>query len=328
MTQPAANLDRYLRPEHGIDAEVFVEPSAEARFLLRHAAWLVSPPDRAGSAGSRFVRMAMVAPFTQMTFVSFDLQAFLFGVFHQSKVAQIGHLVFMVAVNFFLMVGLSQLELGGLNAAHIYTCLLLFWYTAVAATQRLPLWAGVSALLTLGLFAASQALVHALSPQGLLAAALVAEPTTWAATSLQLLRNPWLCAALSAFMIAVSHAPEPRLPPRAAEKLVWKSVPAFILGPPARRHSVARRVVNGLRTAMFMVWGTLDEGWAAPRLMPYNFLMVMFKLGYAPERYRQLTERVDRAVASGNPALDYVGIGGGTFLQLPDEPISATASRD
>jgi len=300
------SLNDYLRPEQGVEAEMFVAPSKEAQFLLKHVPWLVSPPDKSGSALSRFIRMTMVAPFTQMTFVSFDLQAFLFGVFHQSIVAQTGHFLFMVAVNFFLMVGLSSFDVGPITAAHVFTAGLLLWYGVVARSVGLWAWFLVSVLCTAALFPASPAYCGAFLIPG----------APWYAPS-PLAANPWLGMAASAFLIAMSHAPEPMLPPRAAEKLVWRSVPSFVFGPPGQRHSIARIALNGGRTAMFTVWGTLDEWWASPRLMPYNFLMVMFRFGYAPARRAELQRHVQRALASGNPALDYVGIGGGTFMQLP-----------
>lgn len=102
--------DALLRILPGVDAELFVPPSREALFLLRHAAWLVSPSLSPGSAPSRFLRMVLVAPFTQLTFFSFDLQAFLFGVFHTTFSARAGHLLFMCAVNFFMLLDLGGIE--------------------------------------------------------------------------------------------------------------------------------------------------------------------------------------------------------------------------
>ena len=69
-----------------------------------------------------------------------------------------------------------------------------------------------------------------------------------------------------------------------------------------------------LRVASFVLVGWLDELWASPRLLPYNVLRLMLSMGYAPELRRELDARAREALASGNPALDYVGIGGGSFL--------------
>ena len=64
--------------------------------------------------------------------------------------------------------------------------------------------------------------------------------------------------------------------------------------------------------------GTRNEWWASARLMPYSLLLLMFRLGYQPERAARARSYADRAIASGNPAIDFVGIGGGAFLR-PDD---------
>lgn len=56
--------------------EMWVPPSAEHRWLYRHVRWLVAPPQGQGSLVARLLRAAMVAPMTQLTFVSFDMQCF------------------------------------------------------------------------------------------------------------------------------------------------------------------------------------------------------------------------------------------------------------
>jgi hypothetical protein len=227
----------------------------------------------------------------------------------------------MAAVNFFLMAGLAQLSLAGhpaehraaplaLNGALIYAGALLAWYAAMAAAARLPLWFFGAAPVVLALYAGAN-VYYSLT-------FTLDEAARGFFTPTPLAYNPWLYMGLSAALIALSHAPEPKLPPRAVEGVEWRGVSEYILGPAGRPTTPRERVSRGLRTAMFLVWGALDEWWAAPRLLPYNVLMAMFSLGYAPETRRRLAARVERALASGNPALDYVGIGGGTFLRLPD----------
>ena len=98
--------DIRIKKNPSIDAEIFVTPSREAKFLLKYCSWLVSPKDGRGSMFSRAIRMAMVAPFTQMTFFSFDLQAFLYDVFHQKFWSQAGHFIFMIGTVFFTISGL------------------------------------------------------------------------------------------------------------------------------------------------------------------------------------------------------------------------------
>ena len=303
-----------IRPS-AVPAEMFAPPSAEALRLLRWLPDLVSPQDGRGSLLSRFVRMGMVAPFTQMTLISFDLQAFLFEVFHRRFVSRFGHGLFMTTCNFFAMLLLAQFSLAssgpagdliGLapNGAWVYAALLLVWYAAAAASVRLWAW-----------FALMVPIVATLAALATWTFAVWHVPQTAWGAPLPLWCNPWLGMVASAFLIAASHAPEERLPPRAADPLRWLSIRAYVLAPEL---TPAVRALRALRVGGFVVWGTLDEWWASPRLMAYNYLMLMMQAGYAPERYQQLQDWVRRALASGNPALDYVGTGGGTFLRLAD----------
>lgn len=278
---------------------MFVPPSREAELLLRHLPWLVSPSELPGSLPGRFLRMLLVAPFTQLTFFSFELQAFLFGVFHTTFWARAGHLIFMCAVNFFMLVGLGQVELGaGIDAGLLYAIVLALWHVSVALSAGLVLW---------GLCAAS--LVGALR---LLAQACIAAP---AGAAHLCAIHPWLGLWLSAFAIALSHAPEPRLPPRAVAGPRWRGLREYVLGPASAPHPLSVRVVNGVRVGLFVLWGTLNEWWAAMRLMPYNVLWLMFRCGYAQPLRERVLGQVQRALASDNPALDYVGIGGATMLK-------------
>ncbi|WP_330924859.1 hypothetical protein [Candidatus Sororendozoicomonas aggregata] len=296
--------NQYVRKQEGIQAEVFVEPSNEAKFLLRNFGWLVSPPDKRGNFLSRAIRSAMVAPFTQMTFFSFDLQAFLFQIFHQTKLARFGHFTFMMFVNMFIMAGLRGVEIATLSngvifsGATTYAAILLIWYVAIALVTKLYGWMLISLPSVVVLYAASGAYIE------------------WLPADHALYLNPWIATVISAFLIATSHILEPKLPPRAAKDFTWISVHDFILGKNGR-NSTFTMARNTIKTASFLIWGTLDECWASPRLMPYNFLMLMFEAGYKPEVYDKLKARADKAMESGNPAVDYVGIGGGSFMQIP-----------
>jgi hypothetical protein len=288
-------------PLPGVEAALFEPPSREAEFLLRHAAWLVSPSELPGSLASRFFRMVLVAPFTQLTFFSFDLQAFLFGVFHTTFWARAGHLVFMCTVNFFMLVALGRIQLShGLDAGLVYGALLALLHVSVALSVGLVLWAVCAAALVLAL----QLVAHV---------AVVAS----AAWLHALAEHAWFGLGLSAFLLALSHATEPRLPPRAVAGPRWLAIGEYVLGPVNARHAPSVRLVNGLRVALFVLWGTLNEWVAAVRLMPYNFLWLMFSLGYAKPLRDRVLDHVQRALASENPALDYVGIGGATMLTPP-----------
>lgn len=270
---------------------MFVEPSDEARRLLRVMPWLVSPRGD-GSVGS-FLRMSMVAPFTQLTFVSFDLQVFLFEVFHRRLSAKIGHLVGMVGVNFFLMAGLAGHPLGPTTWATPYALLLAIWYLSVARVARLTAWGLVMIPVLAVLWSGASAF-----------AAHVAALGPWA--------SPWRWMMFSAFVVAVSHAPEPLLPPRVISGPRWRPPRDALFG-----GASPAELARTLGRASYTFWaGVIDELWAAPRLLSYNFLRLMFLAGYAPDRWAEIQRWSRRAVDSGNPALDYVGIGGATYLEL------------
>jgi len=278
--------------------EMFVPPSREAMCLTRLARGLVAPRTGRGSLLSRGARSFLVAPFTQLTFVSFDLQAFLFDVFHTTWVARIGHFVGMTGVNFFLMVAAGAL--AGPAGVLAYAALILAWYAVVARAAGLPGW-----------WFATAPLVGGLAAGALAWPAWTAGLPGWASA-------PWVGLAASAAVISFSHAPEPWFPPRAGDPLRWTKVTAFIrgTGPDAARG----RWLRVLRVGMYPWIGMVDEFWAAPRLLPYNLLRVMLAFGYAPELKVELDSWKDRALASGQPALDYVGIGGGAFLSEDGTP--------
>jgi hypothetical protein len=103
------------------------------------------------------------------------------------------------------------------------------------------------------------------------------------------------------------------------------SVRDYVLAPGLRSSTRALRAGHLVIVA---VLGIAAEAWASLRLMPYNWLLLMMRLGYAPERHAELRGWSERAWATGNPALDFVGTGGGTFLTADLEPARARASPE
>ncbi|MFO0609561.1 MAG: hypothetical protein U0324_40735 [Polyangiales bacterium] len=273
------------------DAELFCEPSGEALRLLRWLGPLTTPTDGRGPLPLRALRHALVAPFTQLTLVSFDLQMFLFDVFHTSVGARVGHFVGMAGVNLFAM-AIAARAAGSPWGGVAYAAVLLAWYAAVAHSRRLWLW-----------WAATVPLVGAL-----LAGA------AW--LSARDGRTLALGFAASGAVISFSHLFEPRLPPRVGDPFRWTTPRTYVLGPLGERGAAAT-AARALFLGSYVVLGWLNELWAAPRLLPYNLLRLLMAAGYAPALRAVLDERARRAWASGNPALDYVGIGGGTFLAPP-----------
>lgn len=301
--------------------EVFVRPSQEARWLARRLGWLIAPRDGKHRWYTRAVGFLLVAPFTQLTVASFDLQLFLFQVFHRRIWARLGHAVFMPAVNFFIMAALAQLRLGvhpaahgwpgpSLNGATVYALVLVAWYLLVAMEARLMLWWALTAPLTLALSLAADAYYCRYFVLD------ATQRTFFSPTAAG--ANPFLWAYASAQMIMLSHVPEPLLPPRVTDAWRWTSVRDFVLGRDEARRTLFRVAGRGLLLLVQVVSGAANEWWASVRLMPYSLLLLMFRLGYQPERAGRARAFADRAIASGNPAIDFVGIGGGAFLR-PDD---------
>lgn len=293
-------LRRFLRPDHSLRARVFVEPSTEARRLARYLGFLVAPRAGRETSLSRAVGTLLVAPFTQLDLFSFDLQIFLYRVFHRRAPARVGHFLFMPVVNFFVIAALADIRLGPRPAARIlfgpnlgtaYAALLLLWYLVLAHRTRLHAWG----LLMIPVVAA-----------------LCAGGNRFHGRAFGF--NPWLGAILAAALVALSHAPEPKLPPRVSGHRHWVTIREFLTGRPGEHLSVGERVVRLLLVALQLLSGTVNELLASPRLMPYGFLLLLFAAGYRPDVDGPLRDHVRRALESGNPAIDYVGIGGGTYL--------------
>ena len=306
-------LQRFVRADQAPDARIFVAPSGEAAFLCRRFAPLVAPACGAETWRSRLVAVLVVAPFAQFTLFSFDLQAFLYEVFHRRLPAKAAHLLLMPAVNFFVMAGLAQVWFGarpvahgsvllGANLAAVYAALLATWYVVLAVRVRMVAWGLVMVPVVGGLCVAANVYYGHLFALDASARSFLT-PTPAAV-------NPWLGAFACAALIAISHGAEPELPPRVTGSDAWLSLRAFLGGDRPFRQRVGRILMVALQP----VSGTLNEFVASARLMPYGVLMRMFQFGYRPAVSAILRDHVARAVASGNPALDYVGTGGATRL--------------
>lgn len=283
--------------------QIWLPPSAEHRWLYRHARWLVAPPDGKGPLPGRLLRWAMIAPMTQLTFVSFDMQCFLYQIFHRTWIARIGHLLGMTAQILFVLAAGAGLPLGtsGAHWGHVFAAGFALWWCGVALSVGLRAWAVVTLGLLLGLLEAGEALVPQL--------AQLQAAGGWQA----LAGNPWLGALTSALVVAVSHGPEPQLPPRAVSGGRWRPVTDYVLGK-GEQLPLPRKLGRAVRVSAFLPLGTLNELWAGLRLMPYGWLMLLFRLGYAADLWAELQRREAEAVASGNPAIDFVGVGGGAML--------------
>ncbi|HEY0706703.1 MAG TPA: hypothetical protein VGG33_07900 [Polyangia bacterium] len=288
--------------------EMYAPPSREQLFWARRLAWLLAPSGRPSALARAWGVMA-VAPFAHITFLSVPYQAYLYDVFHLTKNARFWHQLCMPLNNLMIMVALGSLTVAGVNAASLYAVLLLGWYLAQAIVSRLVLWGLVMIPLVGALY---------------LGAGVFREATATAGW----LESPFLWMALLSFAQAFSHITEPRLPPRVTGGPHWKTVREFLAGePPAVGQPAGGQLIRLVRLAAQVVWGTVAEFWASPRLFPYGVLVQMRRLGYGRTSLDPLSEMVRRAVASGQPAVDYIGSGGGAFLPVPAAPATVGSSE-
>ena len=282
-----------------MSAEVYHPPSREVRRLVRGVRWLTSPAEGQSGPVARAALQLLIAPMTQLTFVSFDLQAFLFMVFHRRLLAVLSHGIFMVTENLCLMAWLRETIIattpfGTIDAGLLYMLLLLVWYGIVAFSARLRGWYAVTVPLLVLLYLVT-------GPVDVLFRARLNISPVW---------GIWI----SAMLVAFSHGAEHFLPPRTLHPWRWTTLHDYLYAPGL---TLGARLLRWLHVPVMAVNGTVAEAWASLRLMHYNWLMLMMRLGYAPKRYRELLDWTERAWSTGQPALDFVGSGGGTFLQ-PD----------
>ncbi|MBB5867256.1 cytochrome P450 [Allocatelliglobosispora scoriae] len=278
-------LQHFIRTDQAPGARILVAPSGEAEVLCRWLGRLVAPRGSAATWPSRLLGVLVVAPFAQFTLFSFDLQAFLYEVFHERLPAKVAHLALMPAVNFFVMAGLAQVWFGahpsghrtvlfGANLAGAYAVVLITWYMALAVRTGLLAWGLVMVPIVGGLWMAANAYYgwfFELDPQ----ARSFFRPTSAAV-------DPWLGALLCAALIALSHGSERKLPPRVTGSQAWLPLPEFLGGGLPLR----RRAARVMLVAVQPVSGMFNELVASPRLMPYGILMRMFALGYRPQMSR------------------------------------------
>lgn len=307
------DLSSYLHePEAG---EVWVAPTAEMLWWTRTFGWLLAPAPGRASWLARFVAIVLVTPSAHFANMSLHFQQYLYDVFHQTKVARVGHFVCMPLINMMVLVFFAQFSwaesstgwfapTGALAAA----ALLCVWYMAQAAYNRVLLLGIVMLPVTIATYVAAMAYwsAFALPP---------AEASWYAPTALP--QNPLLWMVVLSFLQAASHAPEPKLPPRVTGTPHWMPLARFVFGTPDRRHGTVEIAWRLVRSAAQIAFGALDEFWASWRLIPFNFLEIMWWLGYEPAMYARHKDLSRRAIEHGDPAIDFIGVGGGAVIRDP-----------
>jgi hypothetical protein len=307
------DLSHYL---HDAEAgEVWVRPTDEMLWWTRTFGRWIAPAPGAESAAAKLLGVVLVTPSAHFANMSLYFQQYLYDVFHQTKVAKVGHYVCMPLINMMVLVFFAQFSVWSgsgafhVDAALVTTIALCLWYVAQATFNGVP-WLGVAMVpVTLATYAAAMAYWHAFG--------LPPEQATWVAPT-EAPYNPLLWIALLSFVQAASHGPEPKLPPRVSGTAHWMSLWQFLFGRPGARHGPARVVWHAIRAAAQIVFGALDEFWASWRLIPFNVLELMAWLGYRPETYARTKALARRAIAHGDPAIDFIGVGGGAVIRDPD----------
>jgi hypothetical protein len=287
---------QYLHPIAGLDAALWAPPSRGQLFWLRLAPALFAPARGTGRGFARWWAIATVTPSTNVTGLNLPYQSYLNHVFHRTRLAQVGHTVCMPVIVTALLALLYPVH-GTVPGA----AALAAWWAYWAAKERDVLWGGCA----VGLAAALCPLALALGRLGAVTPSPAAQPWTW--------------LLLAGALQAGSHILEP-LPPRVTRSVHWVPPAQYLLGPAGHRNppgTVARRACQLAAQAVF---GTVDEIAASPRLLPVLLLELLWLLGHDPERRAAWRALSARAIASGNPALDYIGTGGPTPLRAPARP--------
>ena len=275
-------MDGYLRRVEGLDAQIWIPPSRGQLFWARHAPALFGAAD--GGTLARWWKIATVAPSTNVTVLNLPYQAYLNMIFHRTRLARLGHAVCMPVIVTGLLALCCPVRLGPadspVNGSLPAAALLAVWWLAWAVKERDPWW-GTACL-------------------GLVAVLYLAANAAYG-----LDRHPLVWVLVGSLLQAASHAREP-LPPRVTRSPYWLSVGEYLRGAPFRRAG---------QLGAQLAFGTVDELVASPRLLPVLLLHALWLGGHAPDRRAVWTALAQKAIASGNPALDYIGIGGSTPLR-------------
>jgi hypothetical protein len=284
---------QYLHPIAGLDAVMWVPPSRGQLFWLRRAPSLFAPARGLGRGLVGWWAIATVTPSTNVTGLNLAYQSYLNHVFHRTWLARVGHVACMPVIVTALLALLYPVHatLPGALA-------LAAWWAYWAVKERDPVWGGCAVALAAALYPLAQALGRL--------GAIESSP----------LAQPWAWVLIAGALQAGSHILEP-LPPRVTRSVHWIPPVEYLFGRAGHRNppgTVLRRAGQLTAQAGF---GTVDEVVASPRLLPVLLLELLWLLGHDPVRCAAWRTLSARAIASGNPALDYIGTGGPTPLRTP-----------
>jgi hypothetical protein len=278
-----------------------VAQTREEQFWRRWCPRVFAPGVRPGLV-TRAINHVSVTPMAHVTFLNLEYQIYLNQVLHTSSGAWLSHVVCIplnVALLFYaLAIHTGSTGLPFVNAGLVLLALLAAWYTAMAVKLRSGLWAGAS----LGVLAGLWTLGNACASWVLGGGAQLA----W-------YLQPITLIAVVSGLQAYSHLFEEHVPPRANFQTRWLPVREFIWGDPAEL-SLRRRLQRLAWTPIGGLWGLLDEWWASAKLLPLYLLELLWAFGYRRAQRDDYRSPSLEALASGDPALDWVGVGGGASV--------------
>jgi hypothetical protein len=287
----STELSRFLyEPDAG---EVWVAPTPEMLWWTRRFGWLIAPAPGRETWATRAVHLVAVTPSAHVANMSLHFQSFLFDVFHQTTISRVAHFVCMPLINAMVLALFAQVSPA---LAAVVAVVLAIWYLAQASKNGVTLLGVVMLPVTAATYAGAMA-YSATGPSAL-------ETLGW--------------IGLLSLVQAASHAPEPKVPPRVTGSPRWVPLLEFLFGSPGRRHRPATVLHRLWISALQILFGALDEFWAAWRLVNLNWLELMWWLGYKPQMRARFKDLSRRAVANGQPAIDYIGVGGGLVIRDPD----------
>jgi hypothetical protein len=309
------SVDRYLRRIDGLDAQIWVRPSRGQLFWLRHLPAMFGADPGATGRLTRWWAIATVTPATNVTGLNLRYQAYLNLVFHRTWLARVGHAICMPLIVAAVLAALCPLRLSSepgswpalpgltlpINASLLAAIGLAAWWATWAVMERDAVWGLCGVALAAALYALAN-LAYQARPTAGGGAALAGSPVTW--------------MLLGSLLQAGSHVLEP-LPPRVTRSPYWVPVREYVFGRAGSGYVVGRVLRRCGQLAAQIAFGTVDELLASPRLLPVLLLDWLWRAGHRPHQSAGHRGLAAAAIASGNPALDYVGTGGPTPLRIP-----------
>jgi hypothetical protein len=273
---------------------IFYPLSKEALFWVKLFPNFLDKPREQKTFLQALLDRILITPLTNLTSFSLVYQLYLNEIFHTHILTKISHYAMMPIVNIFIAQLLAQFSWFGMNGAAVYCIILWLWYSLWGISSSAK---ALSAIMVAPLIT-----IYYISLNFYQVTRNFAPNHAWYNSSSHLLTNPIILMFLTATAQAFGHVFEPKLPPRIVGQADWISLEQLraLYGP------VGFYFVSLVQ----LMFGAFDELLASPRLLPIIVLRAAYFFGYNAEQWKLISKLSELAMKSGNPALDYVGIGG------------------